>query len=86
MGFSSAFNIIQHHFMMRKLFDMNVNSNLVAWIQSYLTLRPQYAQLNCAISDCMVTITEAPQSAYCLRCYSLYIQMTVLENMKTVPC
>ncbi len=46
--------------MMRKLFDMNVNSNLVAWIHSYLTLRPQYVKLNGAIYDCIVTNTGAP--------------------------
>ena len=61
VDFSSAFNTIQPHLMMRKLLDMNVNSNLVAWIHSYLTLRPQYVKLNGAISDCIVTNTGAPQ-------------------------
>ena len=46
VNFSSAFSTTQPHLMMRKLFDMNVNSNLVACIHGYLTLRPQYIMLN----------------------------------------
>ena len=74
--------------MMRKLFDMNVNSNLVAWIHSYLTLRPQYVKLNGAISDCIVTNTGAPQGCvlspllftlYTNDCTSKYENCSVLK-------
>ena len=88
VDFSSAFNTIQPHLMMRKLFDMNVNSNLVAWIHSYLTLRPQYVKLNGAISDCIVTNTGAPQGCvlspllftlYTNDCTSKYENCSVLK-------
>ena len=54
VDFPSAFNTIQP-LMMRKVFDMNVNCGptRVAWIHSYLTLRPQYVKLNGAISYCI---------------------------------
>ena len=47
--------------MMRELFDMNVISNRVVWIHSYLTLRSQYVKLSGVMSDCSVTNTGAPQ-------------------------
>ena len=47
--------------MMRELFDMNVISNRVVWIHSYLTLRSQYVKLSGVMSDYSVTNTGAPQ-------------------------
>ena len=38
IDFSSAFNTIKPHIMMRKLYDMNVNCNLIKQIFNYLTL------------------------------------------------
>ena len=38
IDFSSAFNTIQPHIMLRKLMDKNVNSNLILWIHKFLTV------------------------------------------------
>ena len=83
----NAFNTIQPHIMTRKLFDMNVDCNLVAWIHSYLTLRPQYyVKLNGTISDCSVTNsnTGAPQGCvlsplYTNDCTSKYENCSMLK-------
>jgi hypothetical protein len=61
IDFSSAFNTIKPHIMIRKLYDMNVNCNLIKWIFSYLTLRPQYVKLGHVRSNSIVTNTGAPQ-------------------------
>ena len=41
IDFSSAFNTIQPHIMLRKLMDKNVNLNLILWIHKFLTGRKQ---------------------------------------------
>lgn len=61
IDFSSAFNTIQPHVLLRKLYDMNVNSYLIKWIYSYLTSRPQYVKLNNTMSNLVITNTGAPQ-------------------------
>lgn len=40
--FLVRFNTIQPHKMMQKVNDMNVYSNLILWINSFLTGRSQY--------------------------------------------
>jgi hypothetical protein len=40
---------------------MNVNSNLILWIHSFLTNRPQYVKLKDCKSDVLITSTGAPQ-------------------------
>ena len=61
IDFSSAFNTIKPHIMLRKLYEMNVNSNLIKWIFSYLTMRPQFVRMGCTKSDVIVCNTGAPQ-------------------------
>lgn len=61
VDFSSAFNTIQPHIMLKKLLAMNVNSNLILWIHSYLTQRHQFVKFKNVISDIIVTNTGAPQ-------------------------
>ncbi len=61
VDFSSAFNKIQPHLMMSKLRDMNVNSNLVLWINNFLTQRQQYVSFQGAKSNVIITNTGAPQ-------------------------
>ena len=70
MDFSSAFSTIHPHLTMRKLFDVNVNYNLVGWIHSYLTLRPQYVTLKGTISDCIVSNTGTPQGCALVTLYT----------------
>jgi gmma-aminobutyric acid receptor subunit gamma/cGMP-dependent protein kinase 2 len=61
VDFSSAFNTIKPHIMLRKLQDMNVNGYLIKWVTNYLTGRPQYVKLNGVISEKVITNTGAPQ-------------------------
>ena len=61
IDFSSAFNTIQPHVLLNKLKEMNVSSNLILWINSYLSQRPQYTKLNNAKSNIIITNTGAPQ-------------------------
>jgi hypothetical protein len=61
VDFSSAFNTIQPHLLMKKLIDMNVNSNLILWIHRFLTNRKQYVKFNGIKSNIIVIDTGAPQ-------------------------
>lgn len=61
VDFSSAFNTIQPHLMMTKLKNMKVNSNLILWINNFLTNRPQYVSFQGAKSSVVITNTGAPQ-------------------------
>ena len=61
IDFSSAFNTIRPHVLIRKLIEMNVNNNLVKWIYSYLSKRPQYTKIRNTTSDTIFTNTGAPQ-------------------------
>ncbi len=47
--------------MIKKLLDLNVDSNIVLWIQSFLTNRTQQVKLNSTISPFLSTNTGAPQ-------------------------
>ena len=61
VDFSSAFNTIQPHVLLNKLLALNVNRNIIRWIYSYLTSRPQFVRLNGIVSNCILTNTGAPQ-------------------------
>ena len=49
--FSSAFNTIQPHILVKKLINMNISPNISLWILEYLTNRPQYVKIKCPVSD-----------------------------------
>lgn len=61
IDFSSAFNTIKPHILLRKLYHMNVNSSVIRWIYSYLTMRPQYVKMCNIQSNVICTNTGAPQ-------------------------
>ena len=61
IDFSSAFNTMQPHILLNKLFEMDVNSNILKWIFSFLTQRPQYTNVNNVVSNLIFTNTGAPQ-------------------------
>ena len=46
MDFSSAFNTIQPHVLIKTLLDLCVNSDLIMWIRQFLGDRPQRVRLN----------------------------------------
>jgi hypothetical protein len=88
VDFSSAFNTIQPHVLMKKLYDMDVNGNLIKWIHSYLTMRPQYVKFSNVTSDCIVTNTGAPQGCvlspllftlYTSDCYNKFENCTIMK-------
>ena len=61
--FSSAFNTIQPHLLIKKLLDQDIPKCLLSWILNYLTNRTQYVRLsrNGTISRCLQSNTGAPQ-------------------------
>ena len=46
MDFSSAFNTIQIHVLIKKLLNLEVNPDLILWIRQFLCDRPQRVRLN----------------------------------------
>ena len=61
VDFSSAFNTIQPHILIRKLIDMGVNSYLILWLHSFLTERTQKVFYQGNVSTELSTNTGAPQ-------------------------
>ena len=61
IDFSSAFNTIQPHLLMRKLSIMEVSPSLILWICSFMTNRPQQVRIGTTLSSTLHTNTGAPQ-------------------------
>ena len=61
MDFSSAFNTLQTHILIKRLLDLDVTSSLVLWIKSFLSDRPQRVNVNGTLSNEIVINTGAPQ-------------------------
>ena len=61
MDFSSAFNTIQSHLLLKRLLDLDVSPSLVLWIRSFLCNRPQRVTVNDVLSNEIVVNTGAPQ-------------------------
>ena len=73
VDFSSAFNTIQPHKMVQKLRSMNVNSNIIRWICSFLTNRTQCVRIGIHLSESVSISTGAPQGcALSPALFSLY--------------
>ena len=70
VDFSSAFNTIQPHLMIKKLRDKGVNSYLIKWIHKFLTNRIQYVRFKSSLSSKIVINTGAPQG--CVLSASLF--------------
>ncbi len=45
VDFSSTFNTIQPHVLLKKMLEMKVNSKLILWIYNHLTERLQYTKV-----------------------------------------
>ena len=85
IDFSSAFNTITPHLMVQKLKDLNVKSDIIAWVLEYLTHRRQYVKLNDSLSELVQINTGAPKGAYCLQHCIQFIQMiTGVINNNTI--
>ena len=74
VDFSSVFNTIQPHLMVKKLLAMSVNPVLIKWLFSFLTGRTQRVRVGKAISSARTTNTGAPQG--CLLSPALFILYT----------
>ena len=60
--FSSAFNTIQPHLLVKKLLDINVPCGLIRWTLDYLTNRSQYVNIGqSSISNVIFSSKGAPQ-------------------------
>ena len=84
VDFSSAFNTIQPSILLEKLIDLDVNSYLSLWINSFLTERSQYVRYGNVQSNSIITNTGAPKVVYCPRSFSLCIQM-IVRLMTAIP-
>ena len=88
IDFSSAFNTIQTHILLRKLLKMKVNSHLISWIHSFMSNRTQYVKFKNVKSNTVCTFTGAPQgcvlspllfSLYTNDCRSSSVNCTVVK-------
>ena len=67
MDMSAAFQTIQHHVLIQRPLDLDVNSDLILWIRQFLCDRPQRINLNARmlvkplLSGEIVVNTAAPQ-------------------------
>ncbi len=75
IDFSSAFNLIQPHILLRKLPQAKVNPFLIKWYHSFQYDRPQQVRFNSALSDIAVCWTGVPQG-----CVSSPFLFTVYTN------
>ena len=83
IDFSSAFNTIQPHVLVRKLKDLNVRNDIIAWVLEFLTHRRQYVKLKDSLSELVQINTGAPPGAYCLQHCIQFIQM-ITEVIKII--
>ena len=61
MDFSSAFNTLQPHLLLKRLINLDVTPSLVLWIRSFLWDRPQWVCIDGILSNELVLNTGAPQ-------------------------
>ena len=61
VDFSSAFNTIQPHLIIRKLIDLGVGKQFVMLVHSFLTNRSQYVNVSGVCSSHVPISTRAPQ-------------------------
>lgn len=61
IDFSSAFNTIQRHQMIRKLQHLHVPPLLIHWVHNFLSDRPQSTRVGSTTSSSSITNTGAPQ-------------------------
>ena len=84
MDFSSVFNSIQPHVLIKRLLDLDVNTDPVLWIRQFLCDRPQRVRRNSrfcdqpVLSDELVLNTGGPQG-----CVLLPVLFSVYTNEYT---
>ena len=63
VDFKKAFDCVQHNLLVKKLHDMNLDINSVAWLNSYLSNRQQRVLANNTISDSLPITQGIPQGS-----------------------
>ena len=62
--FSKAFDRIQHSILLRKLNRFGIHSNMLKWIESYLTGRTQQVKISTCLSRAFVVKSGVPQGSH----------------------
>ena len=95
VDFSSAFNTIQPHLLIKTLVNLNVNNNVILWIYSYLVDRKQCVQFKNEVSDYVVTNTGSPQGGvlspflftlYTNKCHSTSQNVKIVKYADDTAC
>ena len=88
VDFSSAFNTIQPHLMIRKLIDLGVGKPFVMLVQSFVTNRSQYESIStgapqgCVLLPFLYTMyTNSCRSAYSNNYYFKYADDTAVVSL-----
>ena len=77
IDFSSAFNAIPPHLLIKRLLDLGANCALVLWIRQFLCDGPQSVSLSGTSSDELIENTGAPQG--CFLAHNYYFLYTLMK-------
>ncbi len=75
VDFSSAFNTLQPHILLKTMQQMNVNPFIIKWFYSFLTNRSQQVRVNRTLSESTIINTGAAQG-----CVSSPVLFTLYTN------
>ncbi|KAI2644006.1 RNA-directed DNA polymerase from mobile element jockey [Labeo rohita] len=78
VDFSSAFNTLQPHILLKTMQRMNVNPSIIKWLHSFLTNRSQQVRVNKTLSESTTISTGVPQG-----CVSSPVLFTLYTNQCT---
>ena len=78
LDYSSAFNTIQPHILLKRLSELNVPDDLCLWILNFLTNRKQFVKIGKTYSSISTVNTGAPQG-----CVLSPFLFTIYTNMFT---
>ena len=63
VDFSSAFNSMKVHILLKRLADLGVNKGLILWIRDFLSCRSQRVSVSGTTSDMLTISTGCPQGS-----------------------
>ena len=63
LDLSKAFDLVNHKFLLQKLFHYGIRGNALAWFTSYLTNRKQFVQFNNSQSQMQTITSGVPQGS-----------------------
>ncbi len=61
VDFSSAFNSMKTHLLLKRQVDLNINQGLVLWIRNIISCRPQRVCVRGVMSDVLTVSNGCPQ-------------------------